>query len=121
MQVRLFTGWSWNAELRLSVSYMPGVNTGFGSSSGTEVCACAAADAMKAAQAHDKSTRGVLRAGASRCRSLLLRLRLGPREWPRCARAPRGRTAGFFMPDRCPLWVKGLNRSRGRVPAETEE
>src|SRR5215211_4597740 len=61
---------------------------------------------MKAAQAHDKSTRGVLRPGASRCRSLLLRLRLGPREWPRCARTPRGRTAGFFMPGRRPLWVK---------------
>jgi hypothetical protein len=37
MQVRLFTGWSGNAELRLSVSYRPGANTGFGSIGGKEV------------------------------------------------------------------------------------
>src|SRR5262249_18629846 len=58
MQVRLFAGWFWNAELRLSVSYMPGVNTGFGSSSGTEVCACTEPHATKTAHAHEKSTRG---------------------------------------------------------------
>jgi len=61
MQVRLFTGWSWNAELRLSVSYMPGMNTGFGSISGTEVCACAAPHAASSAQAADKRARSAAR------------------------------------------------------------
>jgi hypothetical protein len=33
MQDWLFTGWPWKAELRLSVSYIPGAKTGLGSSS----------------------------------------------------------------------------------------
>src|SRR5215813_2180413 len=57
MQVRLFTGWFWNAELRLSVSYRPGVNTGFGSISGTEVCGRAELDAKNIAQTPRTSTR----------------------------------------------------------------
>src|SRR5436305_12105448 len=39
-QVRLLTGVSLKAELRASVSYIPGVKVGFGSSSGADdVCA----------------------------------------------------------------------------------
>src|SRR4029079_4989313 len=62
-QVRLVTGWFLNAELRASVSYMPGTNTGFGSSSGTLWAAACAMKAPKARQANKKGkgrTGGVL-------------------------------------------------------------
>src|SRR6266700_3489071 len=41
-QTLALIGVSLNAELRLSVSYIPGVNVDFGSSSGADVCAPAA-------------------------------------------------------------------------------
>src|SRR6266851_4313719 len=57
-QVRLLTGVSLKAELRASVSYMPGVNVGFGSSSGAdEVCAPAFEDSARKMHADATSRR----------------------------------------------------------------
>src|ERR1700738_4199831 len=54
-QTLALIGVSWNAELRLSVSYMPGVNVGFGSSSGADVCARAADASARKMHADEKS------------------------------------------------------------------
>src|SRR4051794_33376552 len=56
-QVRLLMGVSLKAELRASVSYMPGVNVGFGSSSGTDVCARASEASATMMHADETSRR----------------------------------------------------------------
>src|SRR5436305_1072838 len=64
-QVRLLTGVSLKAELRASVSYMPGVNVGLGSSSGAEdVCACATEASARTRHA-DETSRRLKDTGAS--------------------------------------------------------
>jgi len=54
-QTLALIGVSWNAELRLSVSYMPGVNGGLGSSSGADVWARAADAKAKTMHADETS------------------------------------------------------------------
>src|SRR5580704_3135979 len=107
MQRRLLTGAFGIAELRASVSYMPGEKVGFGSSGGAAVCALAAESTPS--MMRNEMSRGLANTG-----------RVSRPDWPLKAqsRFARGRFNATALRRGCahragrPLGVNGQPRRR---------